>query len=159
MCVLVLFVCVCVSSLTVTLEYYISIRLSFRSFRPVTEEADCFKISLWHVRCVQYIISAVTSWIAHFMLWMCQYYEVLSSDLMGSVSVDKLWPTHTHTHTMWYVGHSHSHHTHTHTSAIIVIILPVVYFDRALIHVSEHSHFMCSLKVSADWLITVESNT
>ena len=67
----------------------------------MTEEADCFKISLWHVRCVQYIISAVTSWIAHFMLWMCQYYEVLSSDLMGSVSVDKLWPmpAHTHTHT------------------------------------------------------------
>ena len=98
-CTVCVCVCVCVSSLTVTLEYYISIRLSFRSFRPVTEEADCFKISLWHVRCVQYIISAVTSWIAHFMLWMCQYYEVLSSDLMGSVSVDKLWPMPAHTHT------------------------------------------------------------
>lgn len=82
----------CVLSLWVTLEYYISVRLSFLSFYLVTEAVYWFKISLWHVRCVQYIISAVTSWIVHLMLWMCQYYEVLSSDLMDSMSVDKLRP-------------------------------------------------------------------
>lgn len=57
---------------------------------------------------------------------------------------------HTHTHTQCDMLVTATVITHTHTSAIIVIILPVVYFDRALIHVSEHSHFMCSLKVSAD---------
>lgn len=92
-CMYILYVC-----LWVTLEYHISIRLSFLSFCLETELVYWFKISLWHVRCVQYIISAVTSWIAHLMLWMCQYYEVLSSDLMGSMSVDKLWPMPAHTH-------------------------------------------------------------
>ena len=108
--------CPCVISLS-----YISIRLSFLSFRLVSEAVYWVKISPWHVRCVQYITSTVNSWIAHLTLWMCQYYEVLSSDLMGSMSVDKLWPMLANTHT-----HTHTHtHTRKHTDRACVT-LPIL---------------------------------
>lgn len=77
--------------------YLSSVCVGRRSFALVAEAVSWFKFRPWHVRCVQYIISVVNSWIAHLMLWMCQCYEVLSSDLMGSMSVYKLWPMHTHT--------------------------------------------------------------
>lgn len=89
-------VCMCVRDI-----YSSSVCARRLWFALVTEAVSWFKFRPWHVRCVQYIISVVNSWIAHLMLWMCQCYEVLSSDLMGSMSVDKLWPrlTHTCTHT------------------------------------------------------------
>lgn len=85
------------------------------------------KISRWHARCVQYIISTVTYWITHLMLWMCQYYEVLSSDLTGSMSVDKPWPmparpVHTHTQT-------HTPYTHTHC------LFPAIVLTKWFTHV------------------------
>lgn len=82
---------VCCFRFTLVVDY-VSVWLSFLPFCLVTAALHWFKISLRRVRCVRYIIGAVTSWITRPMLWMCQYYEVLSPDLMGSVSADERWP-------------------------------------------------------------------
>lgn len=82
----------------------ISIRLSFLTFCFVTAAVYWFKIRLWHVRCMQYIIGAATSWIAHLMLWMCQYYEVLPSDLTAPCQWTSCDPcSHTHRDIAMYV--------------------------------------------------------
>lgn len=87
----------------VTLEYYLIIWIDFLSFSLATE----VRSDLWCVSCV---ISAGTDCIAQLVLWRCQYYEALSSDLMGSMSVDKLRPMpalhpNTHTHTLSIPGY------------------------------------------------------